>query len=109
MLNFKPVPKQQIDELFLYSWKSWIGSDKINVKLRLSEQWAAKIKPRQVMIYQDIINNEDGTVDLRITVNSLEEIASWVVSRGEGVTVLEPEVLKNKVINLAKGALKNYE
>lgn len=106
--NFKPVPKQEIDDLFLYSWRSWLGRDKYEVRLRLSEKWASKIKPRQVMIYQDIIENEDGSVDLRITVNSLTEISSWVVSRGEGVTVLEPDDLKQMVINLANGALNNY-
>jgi predicted DNA-binding transcriptional regulator YafY len=106
--NFKPIPKQEIDELFLYSWKSWIGYDKYEVKLRLTEEWAAKIKPRQVMIYQDITENTDGTVEFKITVNSFEEIASWIVSRGEGVTVLEPKELKQKVIELAKGALRNY-
>ncbi len=106
--NFKAVPKQEIDELFLYSWRSWLGYDKYEVRLRLSAEWAAKTKPRQVMIYQDITENEDGTVDLKITVNSLTEIASWIVSRGEGVTVLEPGELKQMVINLAKGALKNY-
>lgn len=106
--KFKPVPKQEIDELFLYSWRSWIGHDKYEIKLRLSESWAAKLKPRQVMIYQDIVENQDGSIDLKITVNSLEEIASWVVSRGEGITVLEPKELKERVITLAKGALKNY-
>jgi len=60
------------------------------------------------MIYQDMTENADGTVELKITVNSLTEIASWIVSRGEGVTVLEPLELKQMVINLAKGALKNY-
>jgi predicted DNA-binding transcriptional regulator YafY len=106
--NFKPVPRQKIDELFLYSWRSWLGPDKYEVKLRLSAYWAAKIKPRQLMIYQNITDNEDGTVDFSITVNSLDEIASWIVSRGEGVKVLAPDELKEKVINIAKGTLKNY-
>ena len=106
--KFKPVPKQEIDDLFLYSWRSWLGREKYVVRLRLSAEWAAKTKPRQVMIYQDMTENADGTVELKITVNSLTEIASWIVSRGEGVTVLEPLELKQMVINLAKGALKNY-
>ena len=106
--TFKPVPKKDIDELFMYSWKSWISYDKYDVTLKLSKEWTEKIKPRQVMIYQDITENEDGSFNLKITVNSLEEIASWIVSRGEGVTVLEPVELKEKIINLAKGTLKNY-
>jgi predicted DNA-binding transcriptional regulator YafY len=41
-------------------------------------------------------------------VNSLQEVASWAVSRGTGVTVLEPQELREIVVNLAKGALLNY-
>ncbi len=57
---------------------------------------------------QIIEEYEDGTMDLSITVNSLSEIASWIVSRGEGVIVIEPPELKEKVIELAKGTLGNY-
>jgi predicted DNA-binding transcriptional regulator YafY len=107
--SFKPVHQKEIDELFLYSWKSWLGLEKFQVKLKLSKQWVEKIKPRQVMIYQDITGHDDGSVDFKITVNTLEEIAGWIVSRGEGVTVLEPPELKEKVIRLAKGTLSNYQ
>jgi len=41
-------------------------------------------------------------------VNSLEEIASCVVSRGKGVEVMEPAAPKEKVIALARRALENY-
>ncbi len=41
-------------------------------------------------------------------VNSLVEIAGWIVTRGEGVKVLEPAELKTRVLELAKGVLKNY-
>ncbi len=41
--------------------------------------------------------------------NSLDEAATWVLSFGKGVKVLEPEELKIKVIQLAKDALSNYD
>jgi len=57
---------------------------------------------------QIITENEDGSIDLEITVNSLHEIAAWIVSRGEGVKVIEPIGLKNEVIKIAQSCLKNY-
>jgi predicted DNA-binding transcriptional regulator YafY len=64
---------------------------------------------RQIMEVQEITKNEDGSVIYKTTVNSLNEIASWIVSRGKGVVVLEPELLKKIVIESAKGVLENYE
>lgn len=107
--KFKRVPQTQIDDLFKHSWKSWQGNEKFNVKLKFSKEWAVRIKPQQLMESQIIEEYDDGTMDLSITVNSLSEIASWIVSRGEGVKVLEPSELKEKVLELAKGTLGNYE
>ncbi len=42
-------------------------------------------------------------------VNSLEEMASWIASRGAGIIVYEPEELKQKVLDLANGVLSNYK
>lgn len=106
--KFRRVPQEQIDDMFRYSFRSWVGSEKHNVKIGLSKVWAKRMKPRQLMETETITENSDGTVVFEATVNSLDEIASWVVSRGEGVTVLEPLKLKEMVMFLAQGALKNY-
>ena len=107
--SFKPPPQEQIEELFRNSFKSWIGTERHQVKLRLDRTWAERIKPLQLMETQIITENEDGSVILEATVNSLAEVASWVVSRGKGVVVLEPEALKELVVSTAKGVLENYE
>ncbi|MFC2093919.1 helix-turn-helix transcriptional regulator [Bacteroidota bacterium] len=107
--KFKRIPQNQIDDLFKHSWKSWQGNEKFNVKLKFSKEWAARIIPQQLMESQIIEEYKDGTMDLSITVNSLSEIASWIVSRGEGVIVIEPPELKERVLELAKGTVGNYE
>lgn len=106
--KFKKIPQEEIDELFRHSFKSWIGTEKFSIKLRMSPVWASRIKPRQLMEFEVITEEPDGSVILETTVNSLGEVASWVVSRGEGITVLEPEALRGRVVELAQGALKNY-
>jgi predicted DNA-binding transcriptional regulator YafY len=106
--RFTPVPRSQVEDMFRHSFRSWIGTEEHTVRLRLSPLWAARIKPRQILESQVITEEADGSVQLELVVNSLEEIASWIVSRGEGVEVLHPDALREKVIATARGALRNY-
>ena len=95
-------------ELFDHSWKSWLGTDKFRVKLWLSPYWAERVRPRMLINEQRITKNDDGSIIFECTVNSLNEIAGWIVGRGEGVKVLEPPELKDQVISLARDVLSNY-
>lgn len=106
--SFKPVPKEKIDDVFKHSFRSWLGEDTYRIKLEFSSYWADRIMPKQLLDSETFTAQKNGTVIYEATVNSLDEIAGWVVTRGEGVKVLEPAELKDKVITLAKGVLKNY-
>jgi len=106
--KFKRVPKEEIDELFAGSFRSWIGTERHTVKIQFSKVWAERLKPRQLMESQVVTENPDGSVVYEMVVNSLTEVASWVASRGEGVNVLEPQELREMVIEIAKGTLGNY-
>jgi len=106
--RFKRIPQSEIDDMFRYSFRSWVGTEKHHVKIHLSKFWAGLIKPRQLMETEVITQNQDGSIVFEATVNSLQEVAGWVVSRGEGVKVLEPVELKAMVLKVAKGALSNY-
>jgi predicted DNA-binding transcriptional regulator YafY len=97
-----------LSALVKYSWKSWFGTERHCIKLWMSAFWAEIITPRMLAGDQIISRNEDGSIIFQCTVNSLNEISGWIVSRGEGIKVLEPEELKSKVIELAEGVLKNY-
>ena len=107
-IHFRRIPQEQIDDMFRYSFRSWTGTAKFAVKLRFTVTWAARMKPRQLMETETVTEEPDGSIVLETIVNSLEEMAAWVVSRGEGVIVLEPEKLRLMVIDLARGAIRNY-
>lgn len=106
--SFTPLPPGEIDALFLHSFRSFLGTDKISVRLRLSKRWAEIIRPRQLLEDAVVIERPDRSIDVTFFVNSLEEIAGWVAGRGEGVTVVEPVKLRVMVIDLARGSLRNY-
>ena len=107
--QFEPLPDEKIDELFKYSWRSWLGDERYNIKLKLSHLWADRLLPKQLMEHEKITIMKDGVGLYETTVNTLDEIAGWVVSRGSGVTVLEPEELRERVIKLAKESIQNYK
>ena len=106
--SFKPISKEKIDDVFKHSFRSWLGEDTFKIKLSFSPYWTDRIKPKQLLDSETFTPQKDGTVIYEATVNSLDEIAGWVATRGAGVQVISPPELKEKVINLAKGILKNY-
>lgn len=106
---FNPIPENEIDALFANSFRSWTGKEEFCVKLKFMPPWAERYRPRILIENQKITDEPDGNFILEMHVNSLNEVASWVVSRGKGVKVLEPEELKNLVIELAEGAVGNYD
>ncbi len=107
--TFKPVSKEKIDDVFKYSFRSWLGEDTYSIKLIFSSYWADRLKPKQLLDSETFTQKSDGRVEYTATVNSLDEIAGWIVTRGEGVKVVEPPELKKRVIELAEGVLKNYK
>jgi predicted DNA-binding transcriptional regulator YafY len=106
--KFLPPTQSQIDNIFSTSFKCWLGDERYKVKLKFLPPWPDRIKPKQLMEMEKVTEEPDGSIIYETVVNSLNEIASWIVSRGEGVVVLEPEKLKTIVIQTAKDVLKNY-
>jgi len=106
---FPKIEDEILEDVFRFSWKSWVGNEKHDIKLSFSRIWKERIKPKQLMADEVFKETGDGSFIYETTVNSLDELASWIVSRGKGVKVLEPVELKEKVINLAKDSISNYD
>ncbi|MGB9665188.1 MAG: helix-turn-helix transcriptional regulator [Ignavibacteria bacterium] len=107
--KFKPLEKEKIESLFSSSLKSWIGTEQFFIKIQFDKKWAEVIKSKTYLLNQKITELPDGSVLFEGNVNSIDEAATWILSFGKGVKVLEPERLKLKVIQLAKEALSNYK
>jgi predicted DNA-binding transcriptional regulator YafY len=106
--RFKKPEQQKIDEIFRHSFLSWTGGEKHTVRLRLSKQVAPRLKSRQLISFETVAKNKDGSIDVEGVVNSLDEIAGWIVSFGESVEAVSPVYLRSKVKALAEGALRIY-
>ncbi len=107
--KFIRMDEDKFIDLFKYSWKSWISSDKFNVKLLLSPKWKDRYHERSLSIDLKKTEQPDGSIIFEFTVNSLNEVAAWITSRGSGFKVLEPPQLKEMVIQIAKDTINNYK
>lgn len=107
--SFQRMSKEKFENLFKHSWGSWIGKEKFLVRLLFDKIWAERLKQRMLVSDQKIISQPDGSIIFEVEVNSLAEIASWIVSRGKGCKVLEPKELKEQVVKIAKDTLSNYK
>ncbi len=107
--KFRKISEEKIRSIFETSFKSWLGNERFEIKLKLLQPWAERLRPKQIMENQKVTENDDGSIIFETVVNSLDEIASWIVSRGKGIIVESPKELKDKVIRMAEDALSNYE
>lgn len=108
-IKFKRATQNQIDEIFASSFSSWLGEERYKVKLKIIQPWRKRLRSKNLMEFQMVEEETDGSIIYEFVVNSLKEISSWIASRGEGIIVLEPEELRTLVIETAKGVLNNYD
>ncbi len=107
--QFKTIPPQDLEDLFRYSWRSWIGNERHAVRIEFSKEWMTWQNPLILMDTESVTEQPDGSAVIALTVNSLNEIATWIAGRGKGIKVLEPAALREKVLELASGVAGNYE
>lgn len=96
-----------IAKLFHNSFELWRSDDVMEVSLLFSRAVAKKIVNGVWSEEQEIQPLSDGSVRLRMKVNSIAQVGNWVISWGGNVSVESPKKLKNYVQQLAKGFLEH--
>jgi len=84
-------------EHLLHSFGAFGGKGEHRIRLSFDSFAAQLIRERHWHASQQIIEQADGTLELRLRLNSLEEIQRWVLSWGEHVKVLAPNALRERV------------
>jgi predicted DNA-binding transcriptional regulator YafY len=103
--RFRRPAEESIASMFRHSFLAWTGDERHTVCLRLSSESARRLRSRQLISFETIAERKDGSIDVTGVVNSLDELAGWVVGKGASVRVLAPRQLKEKAARLAKAFL----
>ncbi len=94
-----------IEKLLASSFGVFRGSDLHPIHLRFDAFAAPIVRERQWHPSQIVQDMDDGTLELRIQLDSLEEIKRWVLSWGRHCTILAPAELRAAVHREALGIL----
>ena len=88
-------PDQYIDRMF----NSIMGNEEQTVRIRFSARQAPWMRERRWHPSQEIVECGDGSVELLLTISSLDAVKSWVLQYGIDAEVIEPEGLREMVMN----------
>lgn len=80
-----------------------------NVKLRFLPEVSFSVAGVQWHSTQTVSFKDDGSVIIEFRVDGLNEITWWILSYGDQVQVLEPTILRERVIQVAQNTVKQNE
>jgi predicted DNA-binding transcriptional regulator YafY len=106
--RFKKPAIESLRNRFETSWNSWLSGDKYQVKLRFGREAMRRYGQKQYVENQTMSDLKDGSFLFEVSVNSLNEISGWIVSRGVPIEVIEPLALREMVIKLAKTVIATH-
>jgi predicted DNA-binding transcriptional regulator YafY len=92
-----------VEEYLAESWALYRGRRSHEVVLHFEPALASLIEAARHHRSERLERMDSGALEYRARVSHLDEIARWVVGFGGRCRVVEPEALRQRVMNLAKG------
>ena len=94
-------------DLHRLSFEYWSGDEVYEVKLKFSKNVAHIIANGIWAEEQEITPQSDGSMVLRMRINSIEQLANWIFTWGGDVEVLSPPSLRNEMVQKANAFLSS--
>ncbi len=107
--SFKHPVDFSLDDFFGPSWRIFREKDIVKVKAKFSARVAPLIKERAPHPSQKIEKFPDGAIIFTVSVSGMKEISLWLLTFGAEAEVLEPQELRQKMIDTAREMLKLYD
>ena len=102
-----------LSKAFSCLWGIWIESDKPSklevVRLHVAASIASHFDSIRYHASQEVQKKPDGSLTVIFTVGGAQEMVPWLLGWGAHVKVLEPEWLRNEVVESARKILQGYE
>ena len=104
--SFETPPDFSLDDFLDRSWKIFTGDGDYQVHLRFDKSLAPLILNACHHSGEEVTKRKDGSMDYKVELSSLEEIARWVVGFGGECQVVGPGELAQGVVTLAKAVVE---
>jgi predicted DNA-binding transcriptional regulator YafY len=107
-LAFEPPARFDLDRYLADAWGVFRGGERHAVVLRFDAGLAPLIEAGRHHHGEAIERRPDGTLEYRVHLSHLDEIARWVVGFGGRCRVVGPEGLRERVVGLARGVVGEF-
>ncbi|MFW6025861.1 MAG: helix-turn-helix transcriptional regulator [Candidatus Woesearchaeota archaeon] len=97
-----------LDEYIAKCWKMFFGKS-VEVDVKFNKYLLPLVKDKFNHKYYDILEENDDYFIISTEVRGIHMFKNWLMSLGNQVEVLQPESLKNDIIESAKKIIKIYE
>jgi predicted DNA-binding transcriptional regulator YafY len=102
-------PEFDANEFLGSSWGIVVEGEVKTVRLKINAHEIARIMAETVWHPSQIVEKQsDGSAIMTLRVTETVELYSWILKWGEKVEVLEPEELRQDIIETAKAVLEVY-
>jgi len=106
-LGFTMPDGFSVEERFQGAWYVFSGQPQ-EIGLKFRPRAARLVRERVSHPGQQIQEFSDGSIYYRARVNSLDEVAWWLVQYGDDAKVVFPPELEDRVVHLARGIVELY-
>jgi len=101
--------KFDVSEYIGRAWSMAPEGRLFNIKLRVLPEVAHSVAEVQWHSTQMVTFENDGSAIVEFCVDGLNEITWWILSYGGQVQVLAPQILRQKIIEIAQNTVKQNE
>ena len=98
-----------LDRYLRNAWHMIAAGRDRKVVVRFSKMVAQNVAEVTWHKTQTLSWNEDGTLDFSVTVSGLGEISWWILGYGDQAEVLEPEELRETIVQRARKMVERYD
>jgi len=93
-------------DYFGKAWSMIPEGQLYNIKLKFLPELAHDVAEVQWHSTQQVTFEDDGSAIIEFRVDGLNEIVWWILSYGDKVQVLAPRILRQRIIEIARNAVK---
>ncbi|MFP4168294.1 MAG: helix-turn-helix transcriptional regulator [Desulfonatronovibrionaceae bacterium] len=101
-------PEEFDAEAILANSFDLVYDEPIDLKVVFSPNQAKYIKERIFSADQEIIDNEDGSIIFKMKTSGWFDVKRWLLGHGPEVRVLEPEKLRQEILEEINNVLNEY-
>jgi predicted DNA-binding transcriptional regulator YafY len=98
----------RIEDYFEGQFGIWTSGERQRVVIEFDPRVREYVETRRIHPSQEIETTADGRLRLTMTIGDLTELTTWVLGFGETAKVVEPPILRERVVRELDNALSRY-